>query len=156
MARVRAPGGTLPGAQDARPVRRVAVAVAVLLLVIGVLGFVPGVTSDLDQLKFAGQRSDAQLFGVFAVSALINVLHLSLGVIGLFSARTNNGASLFLVVGGIALGVLVVYGGLVGEDSSLNVLSFNVASTRMHLALGLLMIVLGVALSPRARKPSDA
>ena len=75
-----------------------------------------------------------------------------MGVAGLLSARTNNGASLFLVLGGIVLAVLGIYSGLVGPDSSLNVFAFDGASRWLHLVLGILMIVVGAVLSPRARR----
>ena len=63
-------------------VQGAAVLVAAAFLVIGVLGFVPGVTTHLDQLQWAGHHSGAELFGVFEVSVLHNLMHLAFGVIG--------------------------------------------------------------------------
>ncbi len=45
-------------------------AVGAVLLLAGVLGFIPGVTTDYDALTFAGHHSGAQLLGVFNVSVL--------------------------------------------------------------------------------------
>ena len=50
-------------------VQGAAVIIAAAFLVVGVLGFIPGVTTHLDQLRVAGHHSGAMLFGVFAVSA---------------------------------------------------------------------------------------
>ncbi len=51
-------------------------AIAVVFLVVGVLGFVLGVTTNYDSMAFAGHESGALLFGVFAVSVLHNLVHL--------------------------------------------------------------------------------
>jgi len=58
-------------------------AVAVAFLLIGVLGFVPGVTSDYGAMEFAGHESGALLLGLFQVSILHNIVHLLYGVAGL-------------------------------------------------------------------------
>ena len=51
-------------------VQGAALIVAGGFLIIGVLGFIPGVTSDLGHLEWAGHDSGAKLFGIFAVSNL--------------------------------------------------------------------------------------
>src|SRR3712207_1289632 len=40
----------------------------VVFLLVGVLGFIPGITSNFDDIKFAGDESEAELLGVFQVS----------------------------------------------------------------------------------------
>ena len=71
-------------------------------LVVGILGFVPGVTTHYDDLSFAGHDSGAKLLGTFQVSILHNLVHLLFGIAGLALARTADGARTFLVGGGIA------------------------------------------------------
>src|SRR5206468_11183879 len=56
-----------------------AVVAAVVLVVLGVLGFVPGITRHHDQLHVWKAGSRAQLFGVFEVSILLNAVHLATG-----------------------------------------------------------------------------
>ena len=63
-------------------VQGAAVLIAAAFVIIGVLGFIPGATSHLDQLQWAGHHSGAKLFGMFAVSGLHNVVHFASGVIG--------------------------------------------------------------------------
>ncbi|WP_247660152.1 DUF4383 domain-containing protein, partial [Micromonospora sp. D75] len=79
------------------PVRRIASGFAVLLLLLGALGFVPGITSDYADLRFAGPGSGARLLGLFQVSVVHNLVHLVLGVAGLALARTVAGARAVLV-----------------------------------------------------------
>ena len=62
-------------------VQGAALLVAGAFIVIGVLGFIPGVTTDYGLLDWAGHNSGANL-GVFAVSGLHNTLHLVSGFVG--------------------------------------------------------------------------
>ncbi|MFJ5596581.1 DUF4383 domain-containing protein [Micromonospora parva] len=133
------------------PVRRAAATVAVLFLLLGALGFVPGITSGTDALRFAGRASGAYLFGVFQVSVLHNLVHLAFGVAGLLLARTVTGARAFLVGGGAVLLVLWLYGLVVDQDTGANVLPVNDADGWLHLGLGVVMIASG-ALTGRSRR----
>ncbi|MFF4879949.1 DUF4383 domain-containing protein [Micromonospora sp. NPDC000668] len=140
-----------PNLADGKPpVRRAAGTVGVLFLLIGVLGFVPGITSGTADLGFAGHGSGAYLFGAFQVSVLHNLVHLLFGVAGLALARTVSGARTFLVGGGAIYLVLWLYGLAVDHDTGANVLPVNDADNWLHLGLGVGMIALGV-LTGRAR-----
>src|SRR3954462_12481898 len=102
------------------PVQKAAVAVGAGFLAVGLLGFVPGITSNYDQLTVAGHHSDAALLGIFNVSVLHNLVHLAFGVAGIALARTFNGARSFLIGGGIVYLVLFIYGLLIDHDSAAN------------------------------------
>jgi hypothetical protein len=112
-------------------------------LLVGIAGFVPGLTTDVDQLELAGHTSGAELLGVFQVSVLHNVLHLALGVLGLVGARRVRWAVGYLLVAGVAYLLLWVYGLLVGHDSAANVVPLNSADNWLHLGLGLVMVAAG-------------
>src|ERR1044072_1393709 len=88
------------------PVRTGALAVAVVFLVVGIAGFIPGLTTEYDGMTFAGHESTAMLLGVFHVSILHNIVHLLFGVVGLAMARTVTGARGFLIGGGVVYLVL--------------------------------------------------
>ncbi|KAB1944961.1 DUF4383 domain-containing protein [Micromonospora sp. ALFpr18c] len=133
------------------PVRRAAATVAVLFLLIGALGFVPGITSGTGNLRFAGHGSGAFLFGTFQVSVLHNLVHLLFGVAGLLLARTISGARTFLIGGGAVYLVLWLYGLAVDHDTGANVLPVNDADGWLHLGLGVGMIALGL-LTGRPRR----
>ncbi|WP_367138094.1 DUF4383 domain-containing protein [Saccharothrix sp. HUAS TT1] len=135
------------------PVRGAAMAVAVVFLLVGVLGFVPGVTAHLGDITFAGPDSGAHLLGVFHVSVLHNLVHLLFGAVGLAMARAASSARAFLVGGGAVYLVLWLYGLLVDEASAANFVPLNAADDWLHLGLGLGMVALGLALkgNPNAR-----
>ena len=128
-----------------------ATVVGAVFLLVGVLGFVPGITSDFDSLSFAGHESDAKLLGLFQVSVLHNVVHLLFGVAGLAMARKLSAATTFLVGGGIVYLVLSAYGAVIDHDSAINFVPVNHADNWLHLALGVGMVGLGIASKPRTR-----
>jgi hypothetical protein len=132
------------------PVRTAAMVVAVVFLLIGVLGFIPGITTHYGDMTFAGHHSDALLLGVFQVSVLHNIVHLLFGVLGLAMARTAQQARLYLIGGGAVYLVLWLYGLVVGQDSGANFVPLNTADDWLHLVLGLGMIALGLLTSRRA------
>jgi hypothetical protein len=139
----RANSGTVTTRQ---PVQLAATVVAAVFLLVGILGFIPGITTEYDGMTFAGHESTAMLLGVFHVSILHNIVHLLFGVAGLALARTVSGASGFLIGGGAVYLVLWLYGLFIDHDSAANFVPLNGADNWLHLFLGIGMIGLGVAL----------
>jgi hypothetical protein len=132
--------------RDLHPLRLAATVVAAVFLLVGILGFIPGVTSEYDGMAFAGHESTAMLLGVFNVSILHNIVHLLFGIVGLVLARTAAGAAGFLIGGGVVYLVLWIYGLVIDFDSSANFVPLNTADNWLHLVLGVGMIAVGVAL----------
>jgi len=141
-------------------VRRGALVVGVTFLLVGALGFVPGLTTGVRDIHIAGHGSGTYLFGLFQVSVLHNVLHLLFGLAGLLASRTPGGARGYLLYGGAAYLGLFAYGLVVGQDSAANLVPLNPADDVLHLFLGVTMIVLGLGLSHpalrRAGNPDEA
>ena len=128
-------------------VQGAAMLVAAAFLIVGVLGFIPGVTTDYGLLEWAGHHSGAKLFGVFAVSGLHNVIHLVFGAAGLAMARTYAKARAYFLIGGLAYLALWVYGLLVDHGSPANIVPVNSADNWLHFGLGVGMLLLGVTLA---------
>jgi hypothetical protein len=128
------------------PVQLAATVVAVVFLLVGILGFVPGITTNYDQLMVAGHHSESLLLGLFQVSILHNIVHMLFGVAGLVLARTATGARNYLVFGGAIYLVLWVYGLVIDFDSAANFVPLNTADNWLHLILGIGMVALGVLL----------
>jgi Domain of unknown function (DUF4383) len=129
----------------ATPVQTVALVVGAVFLLVGVLGFIPGITSDYSQLGLAGHESHAALLGIFQISILHNLVHVLFGVVGVLMARTAAMAKSYLVVGGIIYLLLGVYGLLIGEAVAANFVPVNLADDVLHLALGVVMTGAGLA-----------
>jgi hypothetical protein len=132
--------------RDRTPVQSVAMLIGVVFLLVGILGFIPGITTNFDDMKFAGNDSDAMLLGIFQVSILHNIVHGLFGIVGLFLARTIDGARTFLIGGGVIYLILALYGIVVGTDSGANFVPLNGADTVLHILLGIGMIGLGYVL----------
>ena len=132
--------------------QKAAAAVGLVFLLVGILGFVPGITTDYGTMEFGGHESDAKLLGIFEVSILHNLVHLLFGAAGLALARTWSGARSYLLGGGAVYLVLWLYGLLIDKEAQANFVPVNNADDWLHLVLGLGMIALGLALSrERAR-----
>ena len=130
-------------------IQTAALVVAAVFVLVGILGFIPGITSNYGDMTFAGHHSDAKLLGVFQVSILHNIVHLLFGLAGFLLARTISGARTYLIGGGAIYLVLWLYGLIVGQNSAANFVPVNTADDWLHLFLGLGMIGLGLALSPK-------
>jgi len=113
----------------------------IAFLAAGILGFVPGITSNYDELEFAGADSNAELLGLFQVSVLHNIVHAVFGIAGLALAKTWASAQLYLLGSGVVYVVLIVYGILFGGEGDANFVPVNNADTyflHVVLAAGLL------------------
>ncbi|MGI8648052.1 MAG: DUF4383 domain-containing protein [Acidimicrobiales bacterium] len=132
----------------------VALGVGAVFLLVGIAGFIPGITTHYDQLSFAGHNSSAMLLGLFKVSILHNLVHAAFGVAGLAMASTLRGARTFLIGGGAIYLVLWVYGLVVDYDSAANFVPLNTADNWLHLALGVGMVALGVLIATPKRELS--
>ena len=124
--------------------QRAAQLVGAVFLLVGVLGFIPGITTDYGSMEFATDDSGAKLLGLFQVSILHNIVHLLYGAAGLAMARTWSGARAFLIGGGAIYLVLWLYGLLVDKDSGANFVPLNAADDWLHFVLGAGMVALGV------------
>jgi len=140
-----------PGVRGRRTlVQTAALVVAAVFVLVGVLGFIPGITTDYSSMSFAGHHSDAKLLGVFQVSILHNIVHLLFGLVGFAMARTIAGARLYLIGGGAIYLVLWLFGLVVGQNSPANFVPVNSADDWLHLLLGLGMIALGLITTRRS------
>lgn len=136
--------------------RNTAMGAGIVFLLVGVLGFIPGITTNYGAMTFAGHESGAMLLGVFQVSILHNIVHLLFGVAGLAMARTARMARLFLLGGGAVYIVLWIYGLVINQETGANFVPFNTADNWLHLILGVAMIGIGAWLGRDAMDETTA
>jgi hypothetical protein len=101
----------------------------------GVLGFIPGITTNLSDIKFAGNDSPSELLGIFQVSILQNIVHLLFGIAGIALSRTTVNAKAYLLYSGLIYVVLFIYGLFVGSGDDANFIPVNAADDWLHLVL---------------------
>lgn len=115
----------------------------IILILVGILGFVPGVTTD-----------EGLLLGIFKVDAVHNVIHLLSGIIALFCAGNAGSARSYFIIFGIVYGLVAVIG-FVQHDHVLGVFSINNADNILHVAITLFALVLGFT-GPKRSAPVRA
>jgi hypothetical protein len=133
------------------PVQHTARLVGIVFLLVGIAGFIPGLTTDLyEGLEFAGDDGTSELLGIFQVSVLHNIVHGLFGLAGLALAATASGARTYLIGGGaIYLGLFLL--GIVGGGDWI---PSNTADNWLHLLLGAGMVGLGALTTRESRVTS--
>jgi hypothetical protein len=129
------------------PVQKVALVFGVVFLIFGIAGFIPGLTTNLETIQFAGHESGALLFGLFQVSILHNFVHLLYGIAGLAFAASYTGSRNYLIWGGVIYAVIFLYGLFVTGDNPANFVPLNTADNWLHIVLAVAMVALGFALT---------
>lgn len=107
-----------------------------VFIVLGVLGFVPGVTTD------------GYLLGIFEVDPLHNILYLVSGIIALWLGKSESGAKTYFKVFGVIYALITVLGFFSG--TVLGLMSVNLADNVLHLVIAAIALWFGFS----GNKPS--
>ncbi len=124
------------------------------LVILGVMGFIPGLVQHYGQLHWWKNGSGAQLFDVFQTSILHNLVYLGFGAVGLLAAKTAVTARAYLSGGGILSFTLGIYGLLIDRFGNSNVVPVDRADDWLHIGLGVAMIYGGLAVTLTALRPA--
>ena len=117
--------------------KKVSLVFGVVFTLIGLLGFVPGVTS-------ADADGNQLLLGLFMVDPVHNVIHLLSGVAGLVAAASDRYAKLYLVGFGLVYALVTLVGFF--DATVFGLLHVNTADNWLHLVLALGMLGAGLGL----------
>ncbi len=103
----------------------------VVLTLVGILGFVPGITNN------------GVLLGIFHVDAVHNIIHLLTGIIALVMSKKGDASArtFFKVFGIVYLLVLII--GVVQGDTVLGLFGVNMADNLLHLVIAALALWYG-------------
>ncbi|HST36386.1 MAG TPA: DUF4383 domain-containing protein [Allosphingosinicella sp.] len=96
--------------------RRFATILGLLLLIIGILGFVPALIWPAQGGALAMDSAHGLLFGIFPVNAAHNGVHVLFGLWGLAAARSARGAMLYARAVAILYSLLTLMGMIPGLD----------------------------------------
>ncbi|BDZ48745.1 membrane protein [Frondihabitans sucicola] len=151
-----APGSKVRYGYAKGPAQVAALVVALLLLLTGILGFIPGVTTHLGDITFAGPYSGAHIFNIFQTSVLRNAVWILFGLIGLGAPRVRLGATLYMAgMAGLFM-TLWLYDILFGNsDFGGNIFSSNLADFSLDFCYGLAFGITALATSQIALMGSD-
>ena len=105
-------------------VQKLAWGFGIVLTLVGILGFVPGVTS-----------ADGLLLGIFQVDALHNVVHLLTGVLAIVAALgAGTYSRLFFQVFGVVYALVTIVGFVQG-NTVLGLFPVNMADNVLHILI---------------------
>ena len=128
----------------ATAIQKTALIVGIVFLLVGIAGFIPGLTQDADQLHGAGVHSEAMLLGIFQVSVLHNIVHLLFGAAGIAAAVRAVPSRHYLIWGGVVYVALWVFGLFAVHAPDVNFVPVNEADNWLHIVLAVGMILLGL------------
>jgi Domain of unknown function (DUF4383) len=128
--------------------------IGLAFVAVGVVSFIPGPVQQYGELKWWKSGSGAELFGVFQISILHNLLAIGIGVAGLVAARSWTGARAFLTVGGAVNFAVGIYGLIVDYRSDWNFIPLNRADDWLQLGVGIAMLYAGLAIGLAALRPA--
>lgn len=111
-----------------------------VFVLVGIAGFIPGITTHVMDMGVAGTGSTSKLVGLFQVSVLHNVVHLLFGVAGVLLSTTPLRAKNYLFWGGVVYGVIFFYGIVITYNSAANFVPLNAADNALHILLAAAMI----------------
>ena len=101
----------------------------VVLTLVGILGFVPGLAPN------------GNLLGIFAINPAHNVVHLLSGLVGLAAAYAMNGAYArwYALVFGIVYALVTVIG-FIQATTVLGIIPINLADNLLHTAIAVVSL----------------
>jgi hypothetical protein len=110
-----------------------------IFIAVGILGFVPGVTSG------------EHLLGIFHVNAAHNVVHLLTGLVAVVAGATSgHAARLFFRAFGVIYGLVAILGFMNGSEPILGLISNNSADTWLHAGIAVVSLFIGFGLKEAA------
>lgn len=115
-----------------------AVIFGLVMIAVGVLGFLPQFTPE------------GKLLGYFAVNFWHNIIHLATGIIALLCGLYSSfAAKTFFIIFGIVYAAVAIIGFWEGEGMLLGMVSLNQADNYLHLVIALISLYFGLFLRRR-------
>lgn len=112
---------------DKAPYQYLALAIGVIYLLIGILGFF---VTGFD--NFAGHEDGESLLG-FDINPLHNIVHIVIGALGVAMWKTRAGARKYGWILAIVYGLTSIYGLAVVNNPDANFLNINGADNGLHI-----------------------
>ena len=112
--------------------QQVAKIFGIVFVIVGILGFVPGITYH------------QHLLGIFHVNAVHNLIHLATGVVAYAVSRTNwRNCRLFFRIFGVIYALVGLLGFGYGMQPVLGIIANNMADAWLHILIGAVSLYFG-------------
>ena len=117
-------------------VKTAAILFGIVFLVVGILGFVPACTTDMNGMPM--------LLGIFHVNTAHIIVHLASGAVFLICGIAGAGPSrTFFKIFGIVYAIVAILGFMNGDKPLLGLISNNMADVWLHVGLAVVMLFFG-------------
>lgn len=114
--------------------KQIAIVFGIILIVVGLLGYAPGITHE------------GHLFGVFAVNSAHNLIHILTGAAALISGLASERASRsFFQIFGVVYGLIAIMGFFYRDRPLFGVVAHNTADIWLHIVIAVVSLYLGFA-----------
>jgi hypothetical protein len=112
--------------------KKIAIAFGIIMVLAGLLGFVPAVTPG------------GKLLGIFAVNTMHNIVHIATGIVALITGfASERAAKIYFQIFGVVYAIVAVLGFVTGDGMILGMVPNNTADTWLHVVIALLALYLG-------------
>jgi len=132
-------------------VRRFAMVMGVVFLLVGILGFVPPLlTHPADAHAMHGEALrvtafEGYLLGLFHVNVLHSLVHVLFGIMGIAMARTFDSARLYARIVAVGYGLLVVMGLVPALDTVFGLIPIHGNDVWLHALIAAVAAYFGFA-----------
>lgn len=118
-------------------IRTFALIYGLVFLAVGIAGFIPGLLSPHDSVEHALtiERGAGNLFGLFPVNVLHNLVHVAFGVWGLGASRGTSLAIVYARAVAVTFAVLMVMGLIPGFDTVFGLVPLHGNDVWLHALL---------------------
>lgn len=82
----------------------------IVFLLVGIAGFIPGITAPHEHAGLTVEASSGLLFGLFPVNVLHNIVHIAFGLWGIAASGSLHAARTYARVVAVAYALLTVLG----------------------------------------------
>lgn len=108
-----------------------------ILLLVGILGLIPGLTTD------------GMLLGIFMIDMLHTIIHLLSGAIIIIAVLNSETAvTMALKIFGIIYALIAIIGFVQG-NTILGIIGINFADNILHVVVALIALIIGFAVKPQ-------
>lgn len=115
--------------------KRAAIIFGIAFIAAGILGFIPGITTD-----------DGHLLGLFQVDAVHNVVHLVSGAVALWAGyKSEHAAHVYFQVFGVVYLLVAILGLFFGDRPLLGIMAHNTADIVLHFLIAAIALYFGFA-----------
>jgi len=105
----------------------------VVFLFIGILGFIPGATTD-----------GHMLLGIFHINTLHNIIHMASGAVALIAGFSGaSGSQMYFKIFGVIYTLVAVLGIFYGDNPILGLVANNAADVVLHFVIAAAALYLG-------------